>query len=761
MKKNRQHLYHGVTRIAVYMGAFIIIFIPVIGTCIAQSLLVGEGLEYSTIQQAIDACPAGGAIHISPGIYEEHLLITNSVLLKGEDPETTIIDAGATGRVIRIEMAEKVVIQNLQIRNGLIAAMPEEPAMGGGIWSDTPLMLRNTWIKNNIVQGGHPATNRVGGDALGGGVYARKSLYMQGCVFSGNQSYAGGGDYSANIGGAGGMAYGAAVCCVSGNSWAIDCQYSSNFCKGGMGLGEDGGNAFGGAFYSKGKQTFMVQCLFDENYACLGGYFGSSDTRNGQGMGGAIAVVEGCLVCQKLMIFSNKASSGGALYLNCNALMANSVLYGNQGSQPSGYYGIYKGGAIFNEKSLMLIESTLENNVINDGNGGAVYNKGSFTCSYSTFRENMADGGNLKANTFPMVKPLEGYGGALFNGGDCALYSCHLESNMVHGGSYYYGKSGFGGGISNTGTLLAVACTLNGNHANGGKSVFYSTPGSAYGGGLFNAGSAECQNCTFSANACFGASAINAGHAMGGGLYNNGQLILQHCTIFGNTGNGGSGGSSGPSQGSSGQFLGGGCYAETPVLMGNTVIASNEISGIIESQGYNLIESVGSCVVTGCCDGNILNVAACFLPLDYYGFEIPIHYPMSVSPVIDAGTMDELPLDQCGQARPFDINSITNAYDGSDIGAIEYIDPMAEDIHAWPAFQSMMPSSPYVWAFSLNEIVCRTVYLEENESFPGGEWKTVAEKPYDALLADDYGRKILIVTQVHDHACGVYRMRFE
>lgn len=79
---------------------------------------INSGLNYTTIQGAMDAPQTldGHTILVDAGIYFEHVIITKSISLIGEERDTTIIDGSETGTTIRISK-NNVNIINLTIRN--------------------------------------------------------------------------------------------------------------------------------------------------------------------------------------------------------------------------------------------------------------------------------------------------------------------------------------------------------------------------------------------------------------------------------------------------------------------------------------------------------------------------------------------------------------------------------------------------------------------------------------------------------------------
>ncbi len=73
--------------------------------------------EQPIIQKAINMARPGDTIYVSSGTYHEHLIMNKSVLLKGENKHTTIIDGNGTGFVI-IVTADFVNISGFTVQRG-------------------------------------------------------------------------------------------------------------------------------------------------------------------------------------------------------------------------------------------------------------------------------------------------------------------------------------------------------------------------------------------------------------------------------------------------------------------------------------------------------------------------------------------------------------------------------------------------------------------------------------------------------------------
>jgi len=74
------------------------------------------GANYTLIQDAINNAKDGDTVYVYSGIYYEHLIINKSIILQGEDKNTTIIDGNHLGIVIFITV-DLVTIKGFTIKN--------------------------------------------------------------------------------------------------------------------------------------------------------------------------------------------------------------------------------------------------------------------------------------------------------------------------------------------------------------------------------------------------------------------------------------------------------------------------------------------------------------------------------------------------------------------------------------------------------------------------------------------------------------------
>ena len=268
-----------------------------------------------------------------------------------------------------------------------------------------------------------------------------------------------------------------------------------------------------------------------------------------------------------------------------------------------------------------------------DDSGGGILNLGALTLMNSTVSDNWA--------FF--------CGGGICNWGSSA--TAHVINSRVTGNESDFN----GGGIENRSTLTVQNSTVSGNRARWD------------GGGI--------QNANFVATACRVINSTVSGNTAvsGGGIYSGSPLTLTSSTVSGNS--------------SAGE--GGGIYVHgsTPPLLQNSIVADNYLgSGTTEddiqggtldpASSFNLIGTGGSGGLADGVNNNLVGVANPGLgPLARNGGPAETHALLAGSPAIDKGNNFSLTTDQRGSTRPFDLTSVPDASEGSDIGAYEFGSP--------------------------------------------------------------------------------------
>jgi hypothetical protein len=166
-------------------------------------------------------------------------------------------------------------------------------------------------------------------------------------------------------------------------------------------------------------------------------------------------------------------------------------------------------------------------------------------------------------------------------------------------------------------------------------------------------------NSTVSTNSATGS------FGFGGGISNVGVINLNHRTILNNSASQSSGGvinspCAGCGSGSST------VNSRNSIFADNTAPARPDFTGILTSQGYNLIENTNNePFITGTTTGNILGRDPQRLPLGNYGGATQTHALKLTSPALDKGGSVGVAADQRGQPRPVNFPNIPNAVGGN------------------------------------------------------------------------------------------------
>ncbi|MCS6825496.1 MAG: CSLREA domain-containing protein, partial [Caldilinea sp.] len=304
--------------------------------------------------------------------------------------------------------------------------------------------------------------------------------------------------------------------------------------------------------------------------------------------------------------------------------------------------GVHDGGAIFNEGTLIVTNSTFSSNQA-ASSGGALANRGTLTVSNSTFVNNRA----------------QELGAAIYNrpGGTLTVSNSTFSSNN---------SASAGGGIYNwEGTLDVIKSAFSGNSA------------TTNGGGIRNNnGSVQVQGSTFSNNSA----------DKGGAIYQEtGTMTVINSTFSNNSANYGGGidsssaalnvfnstlsGNSAVNAGGGMRIVGGSATLRNTIIANSTAGGDCRVGGATLTASNNLVEGTGTdaCGLTNGTNGNVIGVDPNLAAL----IGSPAHFPLNPgSPAIDAGTNSGCPsTDQRNVTRPLDGDGNGSAI--CDIGAYE------------------------------------------------------------------------------------------
>jgi hypothetical protein len=242
---------------------------------------------------------------------------------------------------------------------------------------------------------------------------------------------------------------------------------------------------------------------------------------------------------------------------------------------------------------------------------------------------------------------------------------CDFSNNQVGGGAGGIaqgdnpGGSGglaYGAGFYNEGPANIGNSTFHGGRAIGGDTT--GGPGSSQGGGIASISTLGLTLCTIVSNTASGSGNFD----LGGGIFNGGDLGITNSTIAFNQADSGGG------------WYGSGSAANT-IVAHNTAGAGPDVSGIINSLDYNLIQNPTGTTLLGLTTHVITGQDPLLGPLQNNGEPTLTMALLPGSPAIDQGKNFGIAFDQPGITRPYSLPSITNAGggDGSDIGAYEFL----------------------------------------------------------------------------------------
>ncbi|HEX8197160.1 MAG TPA: carboxypeptidase-like regulatory domain-containing protein [Pyrinomonadaceae bacterium] len=362
---------------------------------------------------------------------------------------------------------------------------------------------------------------------------------------------------------------------------------------------------------------------------------------------------------QTITLTSGELQITGFYNLTINGTGANLlIISGNNASRVFSISGLSNN---FNLRRITINNLTVtDGNTQNQGSGVSNGPHSRLTINNSIISGNAAngkgagianEGGNLTVNNSIISNNISNQtGGGIVNSdltfvdayGTTTINNATISNNKAFSGAGIADWSAFG-------SLTVNNSTINNNSATDG------------GGGILNSSGTEVNilNTTISGNSA----------KFGGGIFSYGSTIIKKGTIaFNSAGNNGGG-------------------VQTPnanVYALNTIFANNfsgdpatssDFSGVLNSQGYNLIGNTTGTFVTGVITGNKLNIDPQLDPsLQNNGGSTKTHALKLNSPAIDAGS--EVPgvaTDQRGLPSPVNFPFIPNAVDGNgaDIGAFE------------------------------------------------------------------------------------------
>ena len=361
---------------------------------VACAVTPGSG-PYPTIQAAVDDSSCD-PINVPAGLHAETVSISRSLTLQGAGQTSTIINGGATGRVVTIDGSGIIVYLNaMHITNGDATVETVDPRIGGGILVANGAILHGT----NLLIDRNWASSQTTG--FGGGVAINTgSGYLTNTVIYSN---------TANLRGGGltGSGRGGGLYVNDGNLRLISSQVLTNLAVYRAASGDSA--AGGGLFIAANTQVYLSGNTWYGNIArgrnsdpcdlttCSSGL----DTEGGGAVsvafptGTSDVVVFGDTFIGNVAndvnpLASNNSGRGGAMSFNTS----------NTGGQIT--------ATLVNVTMSQNIAATISNGGSEEGRGGAIYARHTdITVERSHIYDNQAAGsGDGSGGGFYAREPL-------------------------------------------------------------------------------------------------------------------------------------------------------------------------------------------------------------------------------------------------------------------------------------------------------------------------------------------------------------------
>ena len=432
--------------------------------CEGEAAVLSVPGTYPSIQAAVAAASQGDTILVSPGIYQENIVITKTgVTIDGTSAAQTIIDAGKKGRGMLISAAQNVVIKNVTIRN----ASSAQP--GGGIYVD---QSKNVTISNCIlttnsasfgsglavynsdvsVFNNQITSNQSTGDGSGGGgigMTTNAQGVVSGNVIDGNTAASFGGglfvdgsgsiDISNNT-----LSNNTAVLGGGAMYRNAPVQFSGNVLTGNKSVGN---GASGGALVATAVSGSITGNTIDGN--------STTDSNSTGGFGGGL-FIDGCpnISIKGNKLTNNNATFGGGIAMRSSSVTLESNTFTT--NTASGVSGL--GGGIYDYDGTVDITNNLVDTNHSQGSdkapgaGICLVNSRKVTVSGNTVSNNVSSGNQY-------------YGGGLY---------AYQVTNLAITGNTFVANSGLdGGGIA----IIQSNPTISSNYFSGNKA--------RWGGGIY------------------------------------------------------------------------------------------------------------------------------------------------------------------------------------------------------------------------------------------------------------------------------------
>ena len=458
----------------------------------ASAATLEVGIDFPTIQDAIDAASDGDIIHIPAGTWAEAIDLGNlAITLRGDGAGVTLLSPGTSEDVVTMSSSRVAAITDLTIApaggTGIRLERGElsldgvtidgggsSTSRGGGIYADGAELelIDVTFTGSTAAYGGHlyltggsavtgSAVEFTGGTAAtGGAIYAddASTILLIDVIASGAYASGDGGfayldsaEFSAsdlfldtptgrNTSGVGFYVtgHGALMLADSSISGAEASGWSSGYAGGAIWLGDGSVAQIDDSTFSS-NTAYSGGAVYLENAATARFSNVRFEDNVADAYGGGLYVSDGAEVeCESCVFASNTADSGGGAMVATRAtfLDTDGTFTDNQANDSGG------GLAMAGSAEVQLEASIFSGNAA-DADGGAIFGAGEIEGNDVTFSGNVSrsgDGGAiggaaelaLSGATFDGNEARLGSGGAVGTGGDTSLESSRFTDNSAN-----------------------------------------------------------------------------------------------------------------------------------------------------------------------------------------------------------------------------------------------------------------------------------------------------------------------------------------
>lgn len=415
--------------------------------CLART----GGVDYPSVQQAIDAAAITAIVKVAEGTCTENVIITKTVTLQGgwsrdflvryDDPATyTTVDGQGNGRVLSMSAP---VGQSIEpVIDGLTLIGGDATGLGGGQFSvDVGGGLHgvraDATVRDCIIQGNVATTD---GSGWGGGI----GFYQSDVILERNL-------VTANVASASTTGYGGGIAVRNGTVTIISNTVSSN-------TASTTASGYGGGIWISLATTTLQDNQVKDNIASTaargdgGGIYadlvpqiemlrdqveGNVASRDALGYGGGMAADRGSLILDSVVLRGNDASAlGGGLYVS-EALqfhLRSGLVVSNSAGVGGGFYL----GSVYGP---LISGSVITGNVAANAAGGVALESSSLVFEDCWVTGNHSDGragglwlascddAMLHRNRFMYNEALADGGGVLVTEGE----DMWVENNIIAG----------------------------------------------------------------------------------------------------------------------------------------------------------------------------------------------------------------------------------------------------------------------------------------------------------------------------------------